>query len=144
MMSMTIDHKDVIQDMKRFGLDLRKSARRIIKNISEEIVEESIARVEKHRVTGDMVSQIYEYPETAWKRMVVFGDSSYLDSGTDPHGMPPKEAAAMAKHYGMNKHHLWNYVKKHGTKAHPFIDESYYTVINRIDDIMRRELERVR
>jgi len=142
MISVRIDHRDLIQDMKRLKVDLRKSARRIIKDVATEVVEESIKNIEHRKKTGGMKREIFEYPETAWRRIVVFGDATYLDEGSDPHIMPIKDTIIMSKFYDMHPDHFANYIKKHGTRAHPFIDTSFNNVMMRTDDIIRKELDR--
>ena len=142
-MSITIDHRDFLQDMKKLGLDLRVSARRIMRDIADDLVEESITNMFQHSKTHDMEDNIYQVQDSQWSRIVFFGDARFLDSGSKPHSMPPDEAERMAGAYGMTKWQFWGMVKKYGTQAHPFIDESENAVLNRIDMIMERELNRI-
>lgn len=138
-----IDYFKFSNRMRELGGDLKKSGRRVIKEIADEIVEEAVARVEKHSVTGDMAQEIYEAQYTGWSRVVMFGEAIHLDEGSVPHTIPIKDAIIMAKHYGIHPDHFANSIKKKGTKACPFIDESRMIVENRVDDIIRREINRI-
>lgn len=143
-MALTVNNKRFNKEMKDFELDLRKSARRIIKELSIELVEESVKRVSKHSKTGHMVTTIKEYPETAWTRIVDFGESTYLDEGSIPHVVPIKDAIIMSKYYDMHPDHFANLIKKYGTKPHPFINDAEKAVMDKRVGIYKKELKRVR
>lgn len=137
-----LNHRSFSASMKRMGIDLRASARRIIRDVSEEMVEEGTRQVSFHTKTGNMTNDIFAYSKDGWIRVVEFGDSQFLDSGSKPHAIPWSVAEEMASFYGMTPGQFFGMIKKYGTDAHPFIDSTYETVMNRIDPIIQRELDR--
>lgn len=142
MITMTIHDDKFRNRLKSLDMDLRRSARRILKELSTELVEESVRRVSEHSRTGHMKTTIHEYSETGWTRIVDFGESTYLDKGSDPHTMPIKDTIIMSRYYGMHPDHFANHIKKYGTKPHPFIDESFKKILGIREKIYRRELKR--
>jgi len=139
----TLNHRDFSESMKRLGADLRVSARRINREIAENLVEEATNRISFHSKTGNMVDDIFQTSFNGWTRVVFFGDAQFLDSGSRPHKMPFSEAERMAPFYGLTAGQLFGKIKKDGTPAHSFIDDTYNTVLNRVDSIIERELDKI-
>ena len=137
-----LNHRSFSASMRRMEVDLRAGARRIVRDIADEMVEEGIREVSSHSKTGNMTTDIHSYSKDGWTKIVDFGDSQFLDSGSEPHAIPWSVAEEMAPYYGMTPGQFFGMIKKYGTEAHPFIDSTYETVVNRIDTIIQRELDR--
>lgn len=137
-----LNHRSFTASMNKMGIDLRASARRIVRDVADEMVEEGIREVSSHTKTGNMTDDIHQYSKDGWTRVVDFGDAQFLDSGSKPHAIPWSVAEEMAPYYGMTPGQFFGMIKKYGTDAHPFINSTYETVVNRIDIISQRELDR--
>lgn len=138
-----LNHRSFSEKLKNLESDLRVSARRIVRNVAEEMVEESVLRVSRHYKTGNMEMNIVSYPLNGWTRVVDFGDARFLDSGSLPHKIPWDVAKEMAPKYDMTPGQFYGMIKHYGTAPHPFINDTYEKVLNRIDVIIQKELDRV-
>lgn len=139
------DYKKFVKDLRLFDIDLRTSSRRILKRIEEEGVGGLKMAVSPHDKTGGTTQGIKgRAVKGQWSREIVLPSSAvFLDSGSEPHAIPMNKANEYAHYYKKTPRQFWGSIYKHGTRPHPFIEEEWNALMNRTDNIIIEEMDKI-